>query len=258
MQTDDGLAARLLANKRFAALDEALLRRLVQEESRKHTGEKEILKAVKNRLHLIHGAYADEGQKKLLQKMQEGKIAGREEQFLSLHASTRERLPIAGELYGYVFSAFGSVQSVLDLGCGLNPLFLPLMKDGIRQYHALDVDRQTAAFLNRYFAEKGLPPGADVLDLAQKTPDLHADLAFVMKLLPVLEQQKKGRGAELLSALQAPMAVVSFPLRSLGGKRKGMEQNYAAFFEGMVTATGYTLLDKRAFAGELVYLIRRG
>lgn len=258
MQTDEQLIEQILQSRKYASVDEKLVRRVAAEQSARYAKEKDRLKAAKNCLHQIHGAYADCGMKELLQLASLDAMPGREREFLIRHASTRERLPVARELYAYIFSAFGGAQSVLDLGCGLNPLFLPLMGEKIARYCALDVDTDAARLLNLYFAQKGLPQDAGVEDLIQKTPETEADLAFLMKLLPVLEQQKKGRSRELLLQLRTDAAAVSFPLRSLGGRSKGMEQNYSAFFEGILDGTGFTVLDRCVFAGELVYLIKRG
>lgn len=102
------------------------------------------------------------------------------------------------------------------------------------------------------------PRGLLGLDLVQRTPQIQADLAFLLKLFPVLEQQKKGRSLELLSELRSRVACVSFPLRSLSGKRKGMEESYTVFFEGLLGGSGWRVQEKRSFPGELLYVLSRG
>ncbi len=77
------------------------------------------------------------------------------QQVLVLHSSTRERLPILDSFYPrYLCSHRPSPDSILDLGCGLNPLALPWMglpADAPR-YIALDIDAERISFLNRYLA----------------------------------------------------------------------------------------------------------
>lgn len=254
----DELLDALRSSKKYAAMDEKLMQRILEEERSRHSKTKDILKAAKNHLHQIHGAYAGDEGKALRRLAAEGPLCGREQAFLERHASTRERLPIAEEFFRTAFAGCPGVRSVLDLGCGLNPFFLPLMPASIERYTALDMDGEAAALLNRYFAERGLPQEASLADLVQRTPQIQADLAFLLKLFPVLEQQKKGRSLELLSELRSRVACVSFPLRSLSGKRKGMEESYTVFFEGLLGDSGWRVQEKRSFPGELLYVLSKG
>lgn len=188
----------------------------------------------------------------------EGPLCGREQAFLERHASTRERLPIAEEFFRTAFAGCPGVRSVLDLGCGLNPFFLPLMPASIERYTALDMDGEAAALLNRYFAERGLPQEASLADWCKEPRRSRRIWLFCSNLFPVLEQQKKGRSLELLSELRSRVACVSFPLRSLSGKRKGMEESYTVFFEGLLGGSGWRVQEKRSFPGELLYVLSRG
>ena len=65
-----------------------------------------------------------------------------------------------------------------------------------------------------------------------------ADVAFLLKMLPSLEQQEKGSSARLLGALRAPFVVVSFPTESLGGREKGMRVHYASFADNIAQEYG--------------------
>ncbi len=253
----DPILAALALSRKYADLDEGLLERVVAEERARHPKEKEALKAVKDRLHQIHGAYAGDGTRALLRKAQEAGVAGQERFFLERHASTRERLPIAEAFFSAVRAFCPAARSVLDLGCGLDPLFLPLLPESIQSYTALDISKDAAALLNLYFAEKGLPEGARTADLLVRDPETKADLALLFKLLPLLERQKKGRSRELLRSLRVTYAAVSFPSRSLSGRRKGMEESYAAFLREMLPGTGWSVEEERAFPGELLYLLKR-
>ena len=58
----DELLDALRSSKKYAAMDEELLLRVLEEERSRHSKTKDILKAAKNHLHQIHGAYGgDEG-----------------------------------------------------------------------------------------------------------------------------------------------------------------------------------------------------
>jgi 16S rRNA (guanine(1405)-N(7))-methyltransferase len=97
---------------------------------------------------------------------------------------------------------------------------------------------------------------AEARDLLAGPPPVRAEVAFALKLLPVLEQREKGAAMALLRAVDAPLIVVSFPTASLGGRGKAMAANYAAWFEPLVTGEGWAA-SRRDFPGELVYLLQK-
>jgi hypothetical protein len=121
-------------------------------------------------------------------------------------------------------------------------------------YHAVDICTQQAALVNRFFALCGLPAAAVCGDLAggcfacdgagrldSGQMDSHlllpaVDLAFLFKLLPVLEAQTPGSGFALLRNVTAKHLAVTYPLKSLTGKEKGMARHYRHTFETALSA----------------------
>jgi 16S rRNA (guanine(1405)-N(7))-methyltransferase len=73
------------------------------------------------------------------------------------HASTRERAPHLDGFYAPIWEVTGTPASVLDLGCGLNPLALPWMGIGDAMYHAIDVDAGTLDVARGFLAAVGQP-----------------------------------------------------------------------------------------------------
>jgi 16S rRNA (guanine(1405)-N(7))-methyltransferase len=59
------------------------------------------------------------------------------------------------------------------------------------------------------------------------------DVVLLLKTLPCLEQQEKGASLRLLQSLRTRFVVVSFPRGSLGGRDKGMHENYSQFIRGI-------------------------
>jgi hypothetical protein len=105
----------------------------------------------------------------------------------------------------------------------------------------------------------GLPETAGCLDLIRETPKERADLAFLFKLLPVLEAQSKGRGYALLNDINAGRIAVTFPLKTLCGRNRGFGRHYeSAFGEALSDrCKGLTVIGKREIGSELVYLLAR-
>ena len=246
---------------KYDTLYPPLVDRIYNEESQKHKKAADGIKAAKTRLHLLYGAYNSSNIHKkaetLLNEIEnETNAKETTAKIMKLHASTNERLPFLSELYSFVEKHTGAVESVLDLGCGFNPFSVLFMSALPKIYHAYDIDMRTRDLLNRFFAFLKLPQAANCADLIVETPSQSIDLAFMSKLIPVLESQSPGRGFQLAQAVNAKFLVITYPLKSLGGKEKGMGKNYAAQFENAITdgkLSNFKVVDNKHIGGELVY-----
>ena len=236
--------------------------------------EEKDLKAVKTRLHQLYGAYLRETSHKKTEALlslinpapePQEEIPGQTQNpitaILALHASTRERLHYLSDLCRFIIECVGDIDSILDLGCGYNPFTLswwPINK--LSFYYAYDIDTRTAELLNSFFALMNLPQTAYCMDLALNTPAEKADLTLMYKLIPVLESQIPGRGYALACEINTRFLVITYPLKSLGGKMKGMERNYSnafskAYEEGLLEGMG--LIGERRIGDELVYVLAK-
>jgi 16S rRNA (guanine(1405)-N(7))-methyltransferase len=148
-------------------------------------------------------------------------------------------------------------RSVVDVGCGLNPLAIPWMglPAGTR-YTCHDIDRGLIDFLNQYFAIMGIDGHAEVRDVVADPPAERVDLALALKVLPTLDQLQRDAGIALLRALPASRVLVSFPGRSLGGRDKGMAGHYAARFRAAAAAESWQVKEF-VLPGEMAFAVRR-
>ena len=170
---------------------------------------------------------------------------------LSLHASTRERLPLAAmdALYAQLFELVGKPRRVLDLACGLNPIYLAARGVGVV---GLDAHLGAVALVNRFAEENGLDARAEGADLrTAELPEERFDLALVFKLLPLLGAE----GYALLERLNASWAAVSFPTRTLSGRSVGMERNYSSAFEENCPEK-YRIAGRFVAGNELIYVLK--
>jgi 16S rRNA (guanine(1405)-N(7))-methyltransferase len=227
---------------------------------------KEAVKATRNRLHQAGGAYfaGREDYAGWLAALEHAASIGdeatlREEcrRIMSYHASTRERLPILDQFYSTLLADLRPIRSVLDIACGLNPLAIPWMplEDGA-EYFACDIYRGMMEFLNRFMALTGVRGRAQTCDVLRACPNQRVDVAFLLKTIPCLEQLDKQAGARLLRAINAQYMVVSFPVRSLGGRYRGMVANYEAHFRALIASERWSL-TRHEFATELVFFVRK-
>jgi 16S rRNA (guanine(1405)-N(7))-methyltransferase len=271
----EDLIQAVRASRKYASVDADLVRAIGTRELAARKNLKEAIKATKNKLHQVAGAYLDERPPyaqwlELLQastssyaldnskpKTQSSELRAACLEIMRHHASTRERLPILERFYSTTLAGLGPLHSVLDVACGLNPLafaWMPLAADA--EYHACDIYDDMAGFLNGFFQLAGVHGQAGVCDLLAGPPRVRADLALVLKALPVLEQVDKRAGRELLRALDTPHMLVSFPARSLGGRGKGMVEHYEERFRALVAAEGWAV-ERFEFPSELAFLVRK-
>ncbi|MBQ8953756.1 MAG: Rmt family 16S rRNA (guanine(1405)-N(7))-methyltransferase [Clostridia bacterium] len=216
---------------------------------------KDADKAVKTALHQITGAFMTESElkraKKLLVESKDDPARALADT-LGLHASTRERLPHVEAFYEALLGPLDA-HRLLDLACGLNPLYL-----GSRGYavRGIDISGGCVALVNDWAAAQGWDVSAECADLLCGPSLPAADAALAMKLLPVLEQQEKGAAMALLRRVPAPVIIVTFPLKTLGGRSVGMESHYTEWFEA-ASREDFDILRREALFGELCYTVRR-
>ena len=245
-------------SKKYSSVYQPLLERVCAEESVKYKKDKEKIKAVKNRLHEIYGAFITENSVKSTEY-----LINEPENILKLNISSNERLSFIIKFYKFIFDMIGEeINIILDIGCGFNPFSLPFMLEAkpelkIKSYYALDIDLNLAEIINKYFVLRGLPEYAGCIDLIAETPPQKSDIAFLFKIIPTIETCKKGRGFEIINNLDAKYIAVSFPTKTLCGKNKGMADNYAAFFEKSLDCDKFKIIGKNYFENELVYVIAK-
>ena len=265
MQVDEIVEAVLSsANYKFVSPD--LVRGVASQEVVKRRTFKEALKATKNKLHQVGGAYLDgrDEYSLWLSLLRNAVQTGDSQQLraacmriMSNHASTRERLPILDQFYTPLLADLGPIHSVLDLACGFNPLALPwfpLAEGG--QYYAYDIYQDVMEFLDQWLLLSHVDGHADTWNLVQSCPTQQVDVALVLKTLPCLEQVDKLAGQRLLKAISAKHMLVSFPLQSLGGKSKGMAAYYEEHFLRLVAEETWGI-RKVVFPTELVFVVTK-
>ena len=262
----DEIVARVRESAKYQAISADLIRGVARRELAARRNAKEAIKATKNKLHQVAGAFLDARPPyaawlaQLAAAQQEGPDALRRACFdlMQHHASTRERLPILAPFYERIFAQLPPIHSVLDVACGLNPLaraWMPLAPAA--QYYACDLYADMVDFLNSFFALAGVGGGAGVCDLISGPPAQPADLALVLKALPPLDQLAKEGGRTVLRALNARWLLVSFPAQSLGGREKHMSAHYAERFGALAAAEGWPIVERVDFAGELAFLVEK-
>jgi 16S rRNA (guanine(1405)-N(7))-methyltransferase len=257
------LVAAVREGAKYRQLEQSLVEAVAAAEMAKGRNFKESVKATRNKLHQVAGAYLPDRPAYAAWLAQIGAARGPDErraalrQVMAQHASTRERLPSLDAFYATLLGDLPPIHSVLDLACGLNPLaaiWMPLAEDA--HYYACDIYADQIAFLNGVFALQGQRGAATLCNLLTGVPPQNADVALLLKTIPCLEQMDREIGARLLAQIDAPVIVVSFPSRSLGGRDKGMVQSYAEHFAELVAGQSWQIA-RFDFATEMAFRIVR-
>ena len=176
---------------------------------------------------------------------------------ISVQSSTRERIPILDEFYDKIFSITGRPSSIIDHACGLNPLTMLWMNlSDNAKYYAFDIEKNLIEFLNSVIDFLGMAGKMDIRlsDILVDEFD-YADVVFMMKLLPVLEQQK-GSSLEVMQKQKCDHLVVSFPVKSLSGAEKGMRDFYSNQFKNTIKDENWDY-DEILFNTELVFIVHK-
>jgi 16S rRNA (guanine(1405)-N(7))-methyltransferase len=301
----DELVRAIRASTKYGSISEDLVRAIGRRELAARRGLKDAVKATKNKLHQVAGAYldtrprydawaaelADAAQADRRPPLRHGSgqattdhrqpTTGDSSQttdhglrttdyglrttdfrqtclrIMRHHASTDERIPILDTFYAATLARVGPVRSVLDVACGINPLAMPWMPLADNaEYYACDLYADMVAFLNRFFEIAGVRGQAQVCDLISAPPRRPVHVALVLKALPPLEQVDKNAGINLLRALDAEYLLVSFPAHSLGGRARGMVENYEQHFRALIQAEGWSV-ERFVFPSELAFLVTK-
>ena len=261
----EAVVAAIASSKKYRAVCPDTIRRIAEGEVAKRGNVKETVKATKRRLHQVYGAFESASDYEAAYECLAAAYAtGAEDEIraacrdvLMSHSSTRERLPILDRFYPALWAITGRPGAILDLGCGLNPLALPWMDLGSdARYVALDIDAARIEFVNRTLALAGRVPLARCQDVLTHPPQDEADLALLLKMSPSLEQQEAGATLRLLELTRAPFVVVSFAVKSLGGREKGMLDHYRRQFSGWVEGRPWAA-EQLVFDTELVFIVKR-
>jgi 16S rRNA (guanine(1405)-N(7))-methyltransferase len=259
----DALVAAVREGAKYRHLEASLVEAVAAAELSKGRSFKESVKATRNKLHQVAGAYLGDRPdyarwlKLITQASDEAERRAALLQVMGHHASTRERLPYLDNFYTTILGDLAPIHTILDLACGLNPLamaWMPLADDA--RYEACDIYHDQIDFLNQVFQVCGQQGNAFVGNLLEGVPPVAADVALLLKTIPCLEQLDKEIGPRLLAQINAPVIVVSFPARSLGGRSKGMVQNYAEHFARMIADQPWQI-SRFDFPTEMVFRLVR-
>ena len=260
------LVQMVRASGKYEAISIDFIRAVGEKELVKRRTLKEAVKETRNKLHQVGSAFQEKpipyaAWKEELAALPVDLQSEEAKQFLQAsmawHASTAERLSIMPRFFQETLASLAPVTSILDLACGLNPLCLPWMPvaQGVT-YAACDIYQDMTEYIAAFFNHFNIKGDAFACDLSQSVPGQPAQVALLLKTIPCLDQVNKNAAGRLLRELQTDFILVSFPAHSLGGRNKGMKENYQARFENLIEGQNWKI-TRFDYVSELAFLIEK-
>lgn len=260
------LTQQVQQGAKYRNIHASVIANIAESELKKGRSWKDTVKAVRNKLHQVGAAYQPQGidydqlsseMKSLSSDLQSPEAKRFCIQAMSLHASTRERLPILNQFYLDTLQSFTQIESLLDLACGLNPLalaWMPVSND--TQISVCDIYTDQIDFLNTFFEHFNINGKAYCCDLTHQIPQEKFQVGFILKTIPCLEQVDKNIGKKIINELNCEYLLVSFPAQSLSGRNKGMREFYSIHFESLLHDSAWKSTTF-TFPNEQVFLLNK-
>jgi len=166
------------------------------------------------------------------------------------HKSSKEREQLYLSLNNLVFEL--NIKSILDLGCGLNPLYLA--KKNIF-YRAYDINESDLAKIKEYFHKNGIHGETKLFDLRYaEEPFPQADLCFILKVFDTIEKRGHKLAEKIINRISSKYIIVSFATRTLSGK--AMNHPQRGWIERLLFRLGFAYISFRG-ENEVFYLASR-
>ncbi|MBQ8971986.1 MAG: 16S rRNA (guanine(1405)-N(7))-methyltransferase RmtG [Clostridia bacterium] len=243
----DALYERISNSKKYRDICPDTVMRLLNELAGRYKSDKALERAVREKLHGVAGAYLPLERMELPVNMEDDAAL---EQVLSMHVSTRERLPLSAldALYARLFQTTGEPRSILDLACGLNPLYLKARYPAAEPILGIDISKRCAELC-----------GGSCVDLLTEAalPKGRFHVALMLKMLPLMERERAGAANMLLREVNAEFIIASFPTRSLGGRNVGMAAHYERWLMERLPQ-GRKVTNRYETVNEVYYILEEG
>lgn len=216
---------------------------------------KYVIKTIRKDLRVLYGVYQIDADKikRYLQELKKNKQSlDLHKKILSLHLSSKERLNIYPQFYKEIFAITGKPNSIIDLGCGLNPFSYPFMELGDIEYIAVELNKKDAEMIQEYFDIIGIKGKAIAADITKGSfRHYKADVCFAFKVFDFIPNKQVER---IVKELEVKWIIATFSTKTIAGKK--MIYPKRGGFQRMLKRLGYSY-KKSLYPNELVYVIEK-
>jgi 16S rRNA (guanine(1405)-N(7))-methyltransferase len=227
--------------------------------NKKSTEYKSIIKHVRSKSHDIYEIFQTNKTKERKKIIDDIKKLEKTDvlPLLDTHISTKERIPLYEELFKKIFSITGIPQSILDIGCGLNPVSIPFMEIDIKKikYYACEMSQDDIDIIKKFFDKfqiNGETFSCNLVTSYDCLLNYKCDICFAFKLFDVLESQKKNISYKIIESIKCKYLVASFATINI--KNEKMRREKISYFERFIKKLGYSF-KSLCLENELFYII---
>ena len=158
------------------------------------------------------------------------------------------------EFYKEVFDEF-KPKSVMDLGCGLEPLRYTTINPNTK-YYCYDINIKEIKKINELFKKNNINGKARSFNLINDLSNLpKVDLCMILKVLESLESIKKNFSKELLKKIKSKIIIVSFAKIALG-KNIRIKKAGRSWFRRILKELNYNYYIKD-YDDEIFFVIKK-
>ncbi|MGM5483700.1 MAG: hypothetical protein ACQER9_02160 [Nanobdellota archaeon] len=222
-----------------------------------------LVKNVRDRIRRVYGMYITKDyskKEKILEKNNSEELS----RILRLHTSSKERISHYSKIYEKIIEITGEPESIIDLGCGLNPFSINYIYNINKKklkYYASDISPEDIKFIDKFIKEnKHFKKGSKAfpLDLTdEKNIEIikkyETDWCFLLKLLDPIEEVNEGITYKIIPEIRSKYIIASFPTETIS--RKNMRNPRRSWFEKVLIRNNlfYETFEE---GKELFYIIK--
>ncbi|MBS3091421.1 methyltransferase [Candidatus Pacearchaeota archaeon] len=211
-------------------LEKAVSQSKVNLQTAKKAEIKDLIKKSRAELRKFSGRFTSSFEERL-SLLKENKI----QELIKTHSSTRERLDFYPTLNNLIKNL--RIKSILDLGCGLNPIAIAFENPRI-EYYPCDINNNDLKIVKEFFKKENISGKVFFYDLRKKDQKLpKVDLCLIMKVFDVVEQQGHKLAERIINSVNAKYFLISFSTKTLSGKPMNHPQR--GWIERLLSRLGY-------------------
>jgi len=241
------LIKKIKNKKEFSGIPDKMILKILEElkldnfNNLNKKDEKIIIKQVRNELRKFVGRFKVSSKTENLIK--QNKIS----EILNLHYSTKERI----EFYPKFKLLLKKINpnSILDLGCGLNPL---VIANSNVKYYASDIDENNLKLINLFFKKNKFPGKTFIADIRTERNFPKSDLCLILKVFDIVKMPHH-EIESLLTSIKTKLFIISFPTVTLSGKP--MQKSKRFWFEKILNKINYSFKLVKS-NNEIFYIIK--
>lgn len=204
-----------------------------------------IIKEIRLQLRNLTGRF-QKSTKKRVELLEKNKI----EELLKTHSSTLERINFYPELKSLIEKL--NISSILDIGCGLNPIALASQDI---EYYASDINEEDLKLVELFFKKNNIKGKVFFYDISSFSNALpRADLCILFKILDIIEKRTHQLAKKILEKIDCSYFLISFATRTLSGKP--MKFKKRKWLEFLLKKMNYQY-EMLSSDNEIFYLIQK-